>query len=44
MWVNGKRFNGNPADIRLGSHEDVQIDVGSPVIPPRTIDWTKTHL
>ena len=27
MWVNGKRYIANPADI--GSHEDVRIDVGS---------------
>jgi hypothetical protein len=44
MWVNGVGYRGDPAGIALGSHEDVQIDVGSPVIPPKTIDWTGTGL
>ena len=43
-WVDGRRYHGDPAAIRLGSHEDVQIDVGSPVVAPRTVDWKKTRL
>ena len=37
IWVNGDRYVGNPANIRLGSHEDVQIDIGAPAIGPKTI-------
>ncbi len=44
VWVNGRRYRGNPANIRLGSHEDIQIDVGTPVQPPRTVDWRGTGL
>jgi hypothetical protein len=44
IWVNGKRYVGNPADIRLGSHEDVQIDIGAPAIGPKTINWALTRL
>jgi hypothetical protein len=42
--VNGTAFTGNPRDIPLGSHEDVQLDVGTPLIAPETIDWSKTGL
>ena len=38
IWVNGNRYVGNPADIRLRFHEDVQIDAGAPVIGPKTIN------
>ena len=38
IWVNGNRNVGNPADIRLRSHEDVQIDIGAPVIGPKAIN------
>ncbi|HEX4087391.1 MAG TPA: hypothetical protein VHZ33_01680 [Trebonia sp.] len=42
--VNGKVFTGNPRDIPLGSHENLQLDVGTPLIAPETIDWSKTGL
>jgi hypothetical protein len=42
--VNGKVFKGNPRDVPLGSHEDLQIDVGTPLIAPETIDWSNTGL
>ena len=44
IWVNGNRYVGNPAEIRLRSHEDVQIDIGAPVIGPKTINRTLTRL
>ena len=44
VFVNGQRYHGDPAAIPLGSHEDIQIDVGTPVIGPQTIDWAATGL
>ena len=44
VFVNGRRYRGDPAFIPLGSHEDIQIDVGTPVIGPKTIDWAATGL
>jgi hypothetical protein len=42
--VNGKVFKGNPRDVPLGSHENLQLDVGTPLIAPETIDWSNTGL
>jgi hypothetical protein len=42
--VNGKVFKGNPRDVPLGSHEDLQLDVGTPLIAPETINWSNTGL
>jgi hypothetical protein len=42
--VNGRVFKGNPRDVPLGSHEDLQFDVGTPLIAPETIDWSNTGL
>lgn len=42
--VNGQRYSGDPASIPLKSHEDVQISVGTPVVPPNKVDWSKTQL
>jgi hypothetical protein len=42
--VNGQVFKGNPRDVPLGSHENLQLDVGRPLISPETIDWSKTGL
>jgi hypothetical protein len=44
VFVNGRLYSGNPADITLRSHEDIQIDVGEPVVAPVTVDWDKTQL
>ena len=43
MFVNGKPYTGDPAAIKLGSREDVQIDVGTPV-PFKAVDWSKSQL
>ncbi len=43
-FVDGHRFGGDPTAIRLGSHEDVQLDVGTPVVPPKQVDWSRTQL
>lgn len=44
VYVNGSRYRGNPRAIPLKSHEDVQIDVGKPLVPPKKINWTHTQL
>jgi hypothetical protein len=44
VFVNGTRFRGDPRAIVLGSHLDIQIDAGSPVIPPKSVDWSATSL
>jgi hypothetical protein len=44
VLVNGRVFKGNPRDVPLGSHENLQLDVGTPLISPETIDWSKTGL
>ncbi|HVX20407.1 MAG TPA: hypothetical protein VHB02_03590 [Acidimicrobiales bacterium] len=44
VFVNGHRYGGNPRAITLGSHKVVQIDVGSPVVAPKTVDWSITGL
>lgn len=32
-FLNGKPFTGNPADIVLNSNDQIQLDVGTPVVP-----------
>ena len=44
VFVDGRPYNGNPAAILLESHEDIQIDVGTPVVPPQKVDWSSTQL
>ena len=42
--VNGQVFKGNPRDVPLGSHENLQLEVGTPLVAPETIDWSNTGL
>lgn len=42
--VNGKVFTGNPRDVPLGSHENLQLEVGTPLVKPETINWSNTGL
>ena len=44
VFVNGQRFTGGPRNITLKSHEDIQIDVGQPVVPPKKINWAQSKL
>lgn len=44
VFVNGRRFRGDPADIVLGSHKEIQIDVGSPAVGPKSVRWAGTGL
>lgn len=36
-FVNGHRWSGPLEDIPLASHESIQLDIGSPVVPPRRV-------
>jgi hypothetical protein len=42
--VNGQVFKGNPRDVPLGSHENLQVEVGTPLVAPETINWSSTGL
>jgi hypothetical protein len=42
--VNGKVFQGNPRDVPLGSHENLQVEVGTPLVEPETVNWSGTGL
>jgi hypothetical protein len=42
--VNGQVFTGNPRDVPLGSHENLQVEVGTPLIAPETVNWGATGL
>jgi hypothetical protein len=42
--VNGKVFVGDPQDVPLGSHENLTLEVGTPLVQPSTIDWSRTKL
>jgi hypothetical protein len=43
IYVDGKPYTGNPADIPLKSREAIQIDVGQNV-PFQAVDWSKSQL
>ncbi len=43
-YVNGTRYTGAVGSIELTSREDVQLDVGAPVVAPRRIDWSASQL
>jgi len=42
--VNGQVFKGNPRDVPLGSRENLQLEVGAPLVAPETINWSNTGL
>ena len=39
-FVNGVRYGGNPRNIVLGHHTLVQLDLGTPVIPPQPFEFS----
>jgi hypothetical protein len=43
-FVNGKRWAGDVRSIPLNQHTVIQLDVGTPIPPFETIDWSKTQL
>jgi hypothetical protein len=44
VTVNGQVWQGNPRDVPLGSHENLQVQVGKPPVAPVTINWSGTGL
>jgi hypothetical protein len=42
--VNGQVWQGNPRNVPLGSHENLQLEVGTPRVAPETINWSITGL
>lgn len=42
--LNGQVFKGNPRSAPLGSHENLQLEVGAPLVQPETINWGPTGL
>ena len=34
VWVNGKRYHGDPRNIPLVAHADIVIEAGRPFVPP----------
>ena len=43
-FVNGTRYSGDPRAIPLGSRTDIQLSAGSPVVPFKPVDWSKSQL
>jgi hypothetical protein len=43
-YVNGRKYTGDPSTITLSSREDVQLDVGTPTVAPRKVDWSHSQL
>ena len=41
---NGRVFLGNPRDVPLTAHADIQLEVGTPLIAPESINWARTGL
>jgi hypothetical protein len=41
---NGKVFEGNPRNVPLTAHAQIQLEVGTPLIAPESINWTGTGL
>jgi hypothetical protein len=43
-YVNGARYTGDPRGIVLREREDIQLDVGTPTVPPQPLDWSNSQL
>jgi hypothetical protein len=44
VLVNGKVLTGNPQDVPLTSHAEIQLEVGTPLVAPESISWANTGL
>jgi hypothetical protein len=44
VYVDGKRFSGDPRQIPLTAHEAIQLDVGGPTVGPVPVDWAASRL
>jgi hypothetical protein len=40
-YVNGKQYKGDPRSIPLTAHAVIQLDVGSPNVPPKSFTFPK---
>ena len=43
-YVNGTKYTGAIGSIQLTSREDIQLDVETPAVPPRRVDWSASQL
>jgi hypothetical protein len=43
-FVNGAKYTGDPRAIRLGDRTSIQLNVGTPAVPPTSVDWSKSQL
>jgi hypothetical protein len=41
---NGQVFQGNPRNVPLTAHAQIQLEVGAPIVAPESINWTGTGL
>lgn len=41
---NGKVFEGNPRNVPLTAHAQIQLEVGIPLVAPESINWASTGL
>jgi hypothetical protein len=44
VLVNGQVFTGNPRDVPLTKHAEIQLEVGTPLVAPESISWANTGL
>jgi hypothetical protein len=44
VLVNGKVFEGNPRDVPLTAHAQIQLEVGTPLVAPESISWAGNGL
>jgi hypothetical protein len=42
-FVNGAPVSGNPREIVLHEHTDVQLDIGGPAVPPQPYQWAAAY-
>jgi hypothetical protein len=43
-FYDGALYHGDPRDVPLGHHTQIQLVVGTPLIAPQSIDWARTGL
>jgi hypothetical protein len=44
VTVNGRVFRGSPREAPLGSQENLQLQVGTPLVAPQAVNWPITGL
>ena len=44
VLYNGRVFEGNPRDVPLTAHAQIQLEVGTPLVAPESISWAGTGL